>query len=168
MQILKISLRSSIVILLALSMPIPSYASYEKGIEALKKYDFESAHKLWLPLAQKGDVNLQATIAVMYHTGTGVKQDYKEAFYWYKQAAEKGNTAAQANLGVMYAKGTGINQDFIESYAWYTVAADALPIEKIGSALWGIDYLATQMSPEQIKKAKTLSTQYLKKFTVKK
>ncbi|MFV2055049.1 MAG: tetratricopeptide repeat protein [Thiohalomonadales bacterium] len=158
----------SLCLLLISTLSSPLYASYEKGVAALSKNQFSKAYKLWLPLAQKGNTQVQAAIAVMYHTGTGVKQSYKKAFYWYKKAAESGNTAAQANLGVMYAKGTGTKKDFVKSYAWYNVAADGLPVEKIGSALWGIDYLATQMSTQQIDKAKKLSKKYLKKYVPKK
>ena len=157
-----------LLLLLITSFSLPLYASYEKGAIALSKNKFSQAYKLWLPLAKKGNTKIQATIAVMLHTGTGVKQSYKKAFYWYKKAAESGNTAAQANLGVMYAKGTGTKKNYIQSYAWYNVAAEGLPVEKIGSALWGVDYLATQMSRKQIDKAKKLSKKYLKKYSGKK
>ena len=153
--------------LLISTLSLPLYASFEKGSDALAKYDFTTAVKHWLPLAEKGNSDVAAAIAVMYHTGTGVKRDYQKAFYWYKQAAEKGNKAAQANLGVMYAKGTGTKRDYIQSYAWYSVAAEDLPVEKVGSALWGIDYIATQMSKDQVQKAKKLTAAYIKKYYVK-
>lgn len=145
----------------------PLWAGYEKGLEAFKKFDFKSAVKEWEPLAKKGDANIQATLAVLYHTGQGVKQDYKKAFHWYQKAAEQGNVAAQANLGVMYAKGTGTKRDYVKSYAWYSVAADALALEKLGSALWGIDYIATQMSPTELKQAKQLTEALTKKYSAK-
>jgi len=156
------------VLLLQLFLLLPVGASLGKGLEALQRYDFKTAYKEWKPLADKGDADVQSAIAVMYHTGQGVPQSYKKAFYWYKKAAESGNVAAQANLGVMYAKGTGTKKDFVLSYAWYSLAADALSIEKVGSALWGIDYLATQMSPAEIAKAKSIKQKYAKKFKRKK
>ena len=150
----------------------PLWADAEKGLAAIKRQDYKTAVKEWLPLAKKGDTNIQATLAVLYHTGQGVKQNYKQAFHWYQKAAEGGNVAAQANLGVMYAKGTGTNRDYVKSYAWYSVAADALSLDKLGSALWGIDYLATQMTPAQIQQAKkltdTLSHKYSAKIKLKK
>jgi len=164
----KSTLITATVLLLIISLSTPVYASFEKGREAFVKRDFSTAFKNWLPLAKKGDSDVAATIAVMFHTGTGVKQSYEQAFYWYKQAAEKGNVAAQANLGVMYAKGTGTKRNYVESYAWYSAAAESLPGTKIGSALWGIDYLATQMTPEEVKKAKALTDAYIKKYTKKK
>jgi TPR repeat protein len=150
--------------LLFLTASFPLWASYEKGLEALKRNDYETVYKEWKVLAEKGQAEIQSTIAVMFHAGVGVKQDYKKAFYWYKKAAEQGLPAAQANLGVMYAKGTGTKRDLVKSYAWYSVAADALSIDKVGSALWGIDYLATLMTPKEIKKAKKLTQIYEKKY----
>jgi TPR repeat protein len=152
------------IALLLSTISSPLWASYEKGLEALKRYDYQTVYKEWKTLAEQGQAEIQSTIAVMFHTGVGVKQDYEKAFYWYKKAAEQGLPAAQANLGVMYAKGTGTKRDLIQSYAWYSVAASALSIDKVGSALWGIDYLATLMTPEEIKKAKALTQAYEKKY----
>lgn len=163
----KKTLMTGLVTLLVSALSFPLNASLEKGSAALADNDFTGAMKYWLPLAKEGNSDVAASIAVMYHAGTGVKRDYEQAFYWYKQAAEKGNKAAQANLGVMYAKGTGIKRDYVESYAWYSVAAEDLPIDKIGSALWGIDYIATQMTPQEVEKAKQLTSTYVKKYAVK-
>ena len=156
------------VLLLQLTLILPVGASFDKGLVAIQKDDFKTAYSEWKPLAEKGNADVQSTIAVMFHTGQGVPQSYEKAFFWYKKAAQLGNVAAQANLGVMYAKGTGTQQDFVQSYAWYSLAADALSLEKGGSALWGIDYLATQMTPVQIKKAKALVVEYAKKYASKK
>lgn len=155
------------VVLLSLVANSPIYANYDRGLQAFKKYDFKTAYKEWKKLADKGDPKVQSTIAVMYHTGTGVKQSYKQAFKWYRKAALQGVTAAQANLGVMYAKGTGTKKDYVQSYAWYSVAAASLSIDKVGSALWGIDYLATKMTAKQLKKAKNLTKEYEKKYLAK-
>lgn len=154
-------------LLLQLLIAEPLLASYEKGLEALTRYDFNAAVKEWMPLAQKGNPDIQAALAVLYHTGQGVERDYKQAFDWYRKAAMQGNIAAQANLGVMYAKGTGTERDFVKSYAWYTVAADTLTMEKLGTALWGIDYLASQMSSADLEKAKQLSSKLTKQYSAK-
>lgn len=157
-----------VVVLLSFGIGSPVFANYDKGLAAFKKYNFKTAFKEWKKLADKGNPQVQSTIAVMYHTGTGVEQSYKKAFYWYKKAAVQGVTAAQANLGVMYAKGTGTKRDFVQSYAWYSVAASSLSVDKVGSALWGIDFLATQMSAKDLKKAKRLTQEYEKKYLSKK
>ena len=158
---------TSIVTLLMLFTSQPLWADYKKGLAALKHNDYKTAVKEWLPLAKQGNTNIQATLAVLYHAGMGVKQNYKEAFHWYQLAAEGGDVAAQANLGVMYAKGTGTSINLVKSYAWYSVAANTLAVDKLGSALWGIDYLATQMTPQQIKQAKKLTQLYSRKYSHK-
>jgi hypothetical protein len=154
-------------LLLVLLPILPLSAATEDGLKAAEKDDYKTAFNKWHALAQKGDVTTQATVAVLYHTGQGVKKDYEKAFYWYKKAAEQGNPASQANLGVMYAKGTGTKQDIVQSYAWYSVAATAAKDKKVGNKLWGIDAIASQLSKQQMEKAKQLAQQYAKKFTGK-
>ena len=145
----------------------PLYAKVDKGHQAAQKDDYKTAFKFWKKLAEKGDAERQATIAVLYHAGQGVKQNYKKAFYWYKKAAEQGHTAAQANLGVMYAKGTGTQQDYVQSYAWYSVAAKAEQGRKVGNELWGLEKVKSLLSKQQLSKAESLSKKYLKKYMTK-
>ena len=159
----------SFLTVLLMFLPIfPLSASFEDGLKAAKKDDYKTAFKKWQALAKKGDVNTQATVAVLYHTGQGVSKDYKKAFYWYKKAAEQGNAASQANLGVMYAKGTGTQRNMVESYAWYTLAATAHKDKKVGNELWGLDAIASQLSKKEMQQAKKLAQRYLKKYAAKK
>ena len=157
-----------LTVLLMLVLISPVSASYEEGLSAAQKDNYKTAFKKWKKLAQKGNVQVQATVAVLYHTGQGVKKDYKKAFYWYKKAAEKGNSQSQANLGVMYAKGTGTKRDIVQSYAWYSVAAAANKDKKVGNELWGIDAVSAMLSKKQMEKAKRLAKQYTKKYIAKK
>ena len=157
-----------LTLLLMLVLIFPVSASYEEGLAAAKKDNYKVAFQKWEKLAKEGNVKVQATLAVLYHTGQGVKKDYNKAFYWYKKAAEKGNSASQANLGVMYAKGTGTKQDIVESYAWYSVAAAANKDVKIGNELWGIDAVSAQLSQQEMEKAKKLAKQYTEKYIAKK
>ena len=160
---------TKLLTLLLLILLIPSVsASYEEALKAAEKDDYKTAFKVWKKLAQDGDVKVQATVAVLYHTGQGVSKDYEKAFYWYKKAAEKGNAQSQANLGVMYAKGTGTKRDMVQSYAWYSVAAAANKDKKVGNILWGIDAVASQLSKKDMQQAKKLAQQYTKKYIAKK
>ena len=162
--------KNAIQVLTLLLMQVlisPVSASYEEGLAAAKKDDYKAAFQKWKKLAQEGNVQVQATVAVLYHTGQGVKKDYKKAFYWYKKAAEKGNPASQANLGVMYAKGTGTKRDIIESFAWYSVAAAANKDKKVGNELWGIEAVSALLSKQQLEKAKKLAQEYTKKYIAK-
>jgi len=75
--------------------------------------------------AEKGDIDAQFNLGVMYYQGRGVTQDYVEAARWFRKAAEQENAGAQFNLGVMYAKGQGLLvQDHVEAARWYRRAAD--------------------------------------------
>ena len=66
--------------------------------EALEREDYETAYKLFLPLAEQGDADAQFNLGVMYYGGEGVPQDYAEAIKLWKLAAEQGDEEAQYNL----------------------------------------------------------------------
>ena len=97
---------------------------FQQGYEASVRGDYQTAFKLWLPLAEQGDTNAQFNLGVIYQKGQGVKQDDFEAVKWYRQAAEQGNARAQFNLGVMYDNGRGVKQDDVEAVKWYRQAAE--------------------------------------------
>ena len=80
------------------------------AVESLEREDYETAYKLFLPLAEQGDADAQFNLGVMYDEGDGVPQDYKEAFKWYRLAAEQGDAFAQFELGVMYDERLGVPQ----------------------------------------------------------
>ena len=52
---------------------------FKQGLESAKKGDYQTAFKLWLPLAEQGNANTQFNLGNMYYEGKGVKQDYAEA-----------------------------------------------------------------------------------------
>ena len=81
---------------------------FQQGFDAFQKNDYQTAFKLWLPLAEQGDVNAQFNLGVIYEKGQGVKQDYFEAVNWYRKASEQGYAKAQFNLGMMYNEGKGV------------------------------------------------------------
>ena len=97
---------------------------FQQGFEATERGDYQTAFKLWLPLAEQGDAKAQFNLGVMYGDGLGVKQDYFEEVNWYRKAAEQGHAKAQFNLGVMYANGRGVKQDDFEAVKWYRQAAE--------------------------------------------
>ena len=97
---------------------------FQQGFEATTRGDYKIAFKLWLPLAEQGDVAAQNNLGLMYENGQGVKQDYAEAVKWYRKAAEQGNANTQFNLGVMYSNGKGVKQDDVEAVKWYRKAAE--------------------------------------------
>ena len=96
---------------------------YEQGLTAYKQSDYQTAFKLWLPLAEQGNASAQFSLGVMYNNGQGVKQDDVEAVKWYRKAAKQGDASAQFNLGDMYADGRGVKQDDVEAVKWFRKAA---------------------------------------------
>ena len=74
--------------------------------------------------AEKGDVEAQYDLGVMYAEGQGVAQNYAEAMKWVKKAAKKGNAEAQYKLGWMYAAGKGTSRNAKKAVKWYRMAAD--------------------------------------------
>ena len=48
---------------------------YQDAWDAYKRKDYQTAYKLWLPLAEQGDADAQNNLGVMYNEGQGVPQD---------------------------------------------------------------------------------------------
>jgi TPR repeat protein len=85
--------------------------------------DYETALRLFRPLAEQGNAVAQRDVGMMYASGWGVRQDDKEAVKWYRLAADRGDASAQADLGRMYAYGLGVPKDYDEAVKWFRLAA---------------------------------------------
>lgn len=62
----------------------------------------ETTYEKFLPLAVKGDAEIQNFLGYMYFYGEGVMQNYKEAYAWFLSAAEQNNLKAQRNLAIFH------------------------------------------------------------------
>ena len=115
-----------LVVALSLLLPAtgPAWAGFDDGMAAVKRGDYQAAHEIWLPLAERGNMRAQYNLGVLYDRGLGVPQNFAEAAKWYLAAAEKGHTDAEANLGYAYEQGRGVAQDFGEAAKWYRRAAE--------------------------------------------
>ena len=148
------------VLLFSLLLGVPSYsADFNKGLTAAQSGDFATALKEWKPLAEKGDVDAQTNLGLMYQNGWGVPQDDKEAVYWYKLAAEQEHAKAQYNLGVMYALGEGVIKDYVYAHMWGNIAS--MNGNDKGETLRG--YVAEKMTSSQIEEAQRLARECIKK-----
>ena len=78
---------------------------FKDGWTAYNINDYDTAFKLWRPLAEQGSADAQNDLGLLYANGYGVAQDDKQAAYWYRKSAEQGNANAQSNLAFMYEKG---------------------------------------------------------------
>ena len=97
---------------------------FQQGLESVNKGDYQTAIKLWKPLAEQGSASAQFNLGLMYSKGYGVKQDYTEAAKWNRKAAEQGNIDAQNAMGEVYLSGIGVKQNDAEVVKWYRKAAE--------------------------------------------
>ena len=78
---------------------------FEGTADAFERDDYETAYKLFSPLAEQGDARAQCNLGLMYHEGQGVPEDNKEAIKWWRLSAEQRNEQAQVNLATMHDDG---------------------------------------------------------------
>jgi len=98
---------------------------YKNGRMAFLFGQYKLAYKIWLPLAEEGYADAQATIGWMYHADKGVKKSLNQAYYWYKKAAKQGHLIAQNNIGVFHEQGLGgARKSTTEAAKWYRESAD--------------------------------------------
>jgi len=95
----------------------------QSGLLAYSQRDYSKAWRLLSPLAEKGVLEAQRKIGVMYRHGLGVQKNDEKAIYWYRKAAQKGHVRAQNSLGVMYRFGMGVTKNSQEATKWLTAAA---------------------------------------------
>ena len=148
---------------------------FEDGLAAAQRGDYATAHRLWRPLAEQGDVIAQTLLGTMYGLGDGVRQDYAEASKWFGLAAEQGDAVAQYNLGIMYRLGEGVAQDFVMAHMWLSLAAAGmdLPRNFVLAHMWtnlaaahgkddgaGNRDLFAVITPDQIDEAERLAREW--------
>lgn len=144
--------------LVSLFLPLQGTgADLEKGLEAAKKGDFQTALKEWAPLAAQGFASAQFNLGAMYDNGEGVPEDDKEAVKWFRLAAEQGDANAQSNLGVMYDNGRGVPEDNIMAYMWWNLAAAS----GHKSSVENKQIISEKMTKADISKAQELSRQWV-------
>ncbi len=97
---------------------------YQDGEDAYSQGDYTTALKELKPLAERGHVESQHRLGVMYGNGTGVDKDYEQAIKWFRRAAEQGHDRAQCNLGITYKRGMGVDKDDSEAVKWFRKAAE--------------------------------------------
>ncbi len=95
---------SLLILLFSLSHLGSSLAgAREEGLKAFRAGNYAQVLKLWQPLAEQGDTELQYNLGVMYSQGRGVEKDTQKAIHWLQLAASQGDRDALARLGKIYA-----------------------------------------------------------------
>lgn len=73
-------------------------------------------------LAEKGVVEAQFQLGVMYENGLGVEKSLSEAATWYERASQANHTGAIKNLAAMYFDGRGVSKDQKKAAELYRAA----------------------------------------------
>jgi len=84
----------------------------EAGTNAIAQEDYELAYKIWLPLAEKGDSEIQFAVAMLLANGYGhgekkpsIEQREKRALVWIRKSSLAGNNDAMKWLSDAYKNG---------------------------------------------------------------
>ena len=112
---------------------------------AFDRADHATALRVWLPLAEQGDVAAQTYVGEIFEKGLGVAPDHAAAAGWYRRAAEAGNARAAVNLGSLYERGLGVARDSVQALAWYRRAAG---VGDLGFAIAGPSAEVEQLRAE--------------------
>lgn len=116
------------------------------------KGNYAGALKIWMPLAQKGDVNAEYFVGLMYDEGHGVALNKAEAARWYRKAADKGMAEAMVNLSVIIISQAHSSEDVVPAYTWLMIAATRDPrVEAMAQKDMGM--LMPHMTYQEITKA---------------
>ena len=86
----------------------------EDAAAAYKREDYATAMRLFRPLGDQGNAEVQYFLGQIYYEGRGVPQDYAESVKWYRKAADQGYIFAQLALAAMYESGYGVSQDYVK------------------------------------------------------
>jgi hypothetical protein len=150
-------MRPILALLLAL-LALDASADLQAGIEALKRNDYATAYKEWLPLAEQGDRSAQFGLARLYTRGDGVEKSYEEAAKWARRSAEQDHDKAQELLGTFYANGQGVEKEPVKAYMWFHIAV----FQGYQEAADAVKKLSELMVPQQIVQAEQMADEWLR------
>jgi serine/threonine protein kinase len=75
-------------------------------------------------LAEKGNINAQFELGMMYAYGRGNNKNEIAAQEWLEKSASGGHLLAQCRLGIMLARGAGVTKDEVGATKWLKLAAE--------------------------------------------
>ena len=110
----------ALVALLLATATAAEAQSVKAGIEAWQRADYDSAVKIWRPLAEAGDADAAFNLGQAYRLGRGVPISLAAAQTWLERAARKGHLDAQTTLGLLLFNGG----NRISGLRWLRTAAE--------------------------------------------
>ncbi len=90
----------AIALFLFLGSIFPAFVfadEFEDAMEAINRRDFETAFKMIVPLAEKGQAAAQLVLGMMYFKGTGAEKNIVEADKWLYVSEKLGQEAGKKN-----------------------------------------------------------------------
>ncbi|HEY1475024.1 MAG TPA: tetratricopeptide repeat protein [Pseudolabrys sp.] len=96
---------------------------FEDGVDAANRGEFQTALRIFRPLAEKGHAGAQSALGYMYEYAQGVPQDYVASEKWHRRAAEQGDAFSQTRLAFIYQFGEGVPRNETEAAKWFRRAA---------------------------------------------
>lgn len=98
--------------------------NFSSGMAAFAAKQFSRAMQFLSPLADKGNLEAQHRLAIMYQNGLGVVRNEQLAFEWMLKAAQQGHALAQHGIGFMYMEGDCVEKNAQEAVKWFSLAAE--------------------------------------------
>ncbi|MGX2973545.1 tetratricopeptide repeat protein [Ursidibacter arcticus] len=90
MKNVKTVLTATLLAFATLSYANTPEQQFQQGLEAAEKQDYQTAFRLWQPLAEQGIAEAQFNLGWMYINVQGVKQDVAKAKIWFGRACDNG------------------------------------------------------------------------------
>jgi uncharacterized protein len=115
----------SVLIMIILLIIYPSFADFQKGLDAYKIGDYTTVVKEWAPTAeQDGRTLMQYDLGVIFYNGLGsVPVNYATAAKWFTLATKSGDFKSQYFMGLMHQNGQGFPANSEIAIKWYTKSA---------------------------------------------
>lgn len=141
---------------------------YKLGLRWYQQGQYNIAKKMWKPMAQNGDCDAEYALGLLYFNGLSVRKSHSTALKWWGRAARQAQPQALNSLGVVYShfrvpyttldckKGCGEAKNLTNAYKWFGLAIDYGPPREIKFAQKSIDRISSEMTDDQIIKAKAI------------
>ena len=113
----------ALALLLGLAAP-PARADIAAAIGAYEHGEFATAFRLFEIQAERGSIEAEWRLGVMYEHGQGVAPDFRLAAERYQRAADQGHPEARADLAALLFHGHGVPRDVTEAVRLTRLAAD--------------------------------------------
>jgi TPR repeat protein len=154
--------------------PVSSEGAYNRGVDAYRAKDYESARALWSIEVAKGNVHAENNLGYLLYYGLGGEADKQRGVALWRKAAEAGMAESQWHLASAFHDGEAMPKDLSESYAWSKCAVATGEASQgehrdddrdiASHARKHLDKLRPQMSRADIEQAEALAARYIRQY----